>query len=131
MLERLRVISQAARRTTKWLGAAALLVGLQFLGDAVIALTGWPMPGALVGMLILLAALCGLGRVPESLDDVTTPLLRHLMLFLIPSVAAVGLYAGLLMQHAAVFALTASLVTALTVVATGWTLQRQKRRRTQ
>lgn len=76
----------------------------------------------------LLGLLALRGCVPQGLDDVTAPLLKHLMLFLIPSVAAVGLYGHLLSQHAALFALAATLVTALTVAVTGWTLHRLMRR---
>jgi holin-like protein len=50
------------------------------------------------------------------------------MLLLIPSVAAVGLYAGFLTQHAAAFLLVAVGVTALTLVVTAWTLQRLLKR---
>jgi DNA-binding transcriptional MocR family regulator len=78
-------------RSAKALLAAAGLICLQWLGDAVVARTGWPVPGALVGLLLLLGGLVVWGRVPPALDDVSTPLLRHLMLLLIPSVAAVPL----------------------------------------
>jgi holin-like protein len=80
-------------------------------------------------MLMLLALLCLRGGVPRSLETVTAPLLRHLMLLLIPSVAAVSLYLELLTQHAGVFLLAAVLVTLLTVGVTAWTLQCLLRRR--
>jgi len=111
-------------RPAKALLAMASLVALQFLGDALVARTGWPVPGSLVGLLLLLAGLLLWGRVPQALDDVSAPLLRHLMLLLIPSVAAVGLHAGLLTQHAAAFLLVSVGVTALTIVLTAWTLLR-------
>ena len=104
------------------------LVALQFLGDALVARTSWPVPGSLVGLLLLLAGLALRGRVPQALDDVSAPLLRHLMFLLIPSVAAVGLYAGLLVQHAVAFLLVSVGVTALTIVVTAWTLQRLLKR---
>lgn len=115
-------------RTFRALLATSVLVGLQWLGDAVVAWWGWPVPGALMGLLLLLGALFAAGGVPQALDDVSTPLLRHLMLLLIPSVAAVGLYTGLLSQHAAAFLLVAVVVTTLTLVVTAWTLQRLIRR---
>jgi holin-like protein len=99
------------------------LIGLQWLGDALVARTGWPVPGALVGFLLLLGALAVRGRVPTALDDVSFPLLRHLMLLLIPSVAAVGLHAGLVWQHAAAFLLVSTLVTVLTLGLTACVLQ--------
>lgn len=115
-------------RVARALLAAAALVALQFVGDALVAWTGWPVPGSLVGMLLLLAALFAHGRVPAGLDAVTAPLLRHMMLFLIPSVAAVGLSAALLREHALVFVLVSTVVTALTLAATAWTLQRLLRK---
>lgn len=110
-----------------WLAAAVLLAGLQWLGDALVAFLGWPLPGSLLGLLMLLGLLALRGGVPRSLDEVTAPLLRHLMLFLIPPVAAVGLYGHLLWQHAALFALAATLVTAFTIAVTGWALHRLMR----
>lgn len=115
-------------RPVKALLAMVGLVALQFVGDALVARTGWPVPGSLVGLLLLLAGLVLWGRVPQALEDVSAPLLRHLMLLLIPSVAAVGLYAGLLTQHAAAFLLVAVVVNAMTLVMTAWTLQRLLKR---
>lgn len=116
-------------RLLKLFAAAALLGGLQWLGDTIVDRTGWPVSGSVLGLLMLLALLCLRGGVPESLETVTAPLLRHLMLLLIPSVAAVSLYVGLLSQHAGVFILTAVAGTLLTVGVTAWTLQRLLRRR--
>jgi holin-like protein len=115
-------------RLARVLLAGAGLLALQWLGDEVVSRLGWPVPGALVGLLVLLAGLLLRGGVPQALDDVSTPLLRHLMLLLIPSVAAVGASAALLITHGPVFALAAVPVTALTVVATAWTLQRLLKR---
>jgi holin-like protein len=115
-------------RPAKALLAMAGLVALQWLGDALVARTGWPVPGSLVGLLLLLVGLVLRGHVPQALDDVSAPLLRHLMLLLIPSVAAVGLYVGLLAQHAVAFLLVSVGVTALTIVVTAWTLQRLLKR---
>lgn len=115
-------------RPAKALLAMAGLVALQWLGDALVARTGWPVPSSLVGLLLLLEGLVLRGHVPQALDDVSAPLLRHLMLLLIPSVAAVGLYAGLLAQHAVAFLLVSVGGTALTIVVTAWTLQRLLKR---
>ncbi|WP_157268199.1 CidA/LrgA family protein [Azohydromonas aeria] len=117
-----------AFRLLRLLAAAALLGALQWLGDAIVAATGWPVSGSVLGMLLLLALLCLRGGVPASLDAVTAPLLRHLMLLLIPSVAAVSLSLGLLAQHAGAFVLTAVLATLLTVGTTAWVLRRLLRR---
>lgn len=116
----------------RWAGrvaAAALLVGLQWVGEALVAALNWPLPGSLPGLLMLLGLLAWHGGVPQGLDDVAAPLLQHLMLFLIPSIAAVVLYGHLLQAHGAVFVLVATLGTAFTIVVTGGTLHVLMKRR--
>lgn len=119
---------QKAARPAKALLAAMGLVALQLLSDALVAKTGWPVPGALIGLLVLLCGLALADRVPQALDDVSTPLLKHLMLLLIPSVTAVGLYASQMVQHLTVFLLASTVVTALTLAATALVLQRLMKR---
>lgn len=50
-----------------------------------------PIPGTVIGILILLAALTLLRRVPGALRDVAEYMLKHLNLFYIP--AAIGIMA--------------------------------------
>jgi holin-like protein len=116
-----------ARRAAGWVAAALLLAGLQALGDALVVFLGWPLPGSLVGLLVLFGLLVLRGGVPQGLDEISVPVLRHLMLFLIPSVAAVALYGHLVWQHATLFVLAASVVTVLTIAVSGWTLHRLMR----
>lgn len=104
-------------------GAFLGLCVLQWLGDAIVAWAGWPVPGSLVGLLMLLGLLMLCGGVPDAVEDVTQPLLRHLMLLLIPSVASVSVYGGLIAAGAAPFMAAAVIGTALTSLATGLTLQ--------
>ncbi len=116
----------------RWLkipAAAAGLVALQALGDALVARTGWPLSGSVLGLLMLLGLLCLWGGVPDSLEAVTAPLLNHLMLLLIPSVAAVSMHGALLTRHAAVFAVVSIVATAVTAGLTAWALARLMRRR--
>jgi hypothetical protein len=88
-------IVPAARRGLKRLAAAALLGALQWLGDAFVTWSGWPVSGSVLGMLALLVLLCLRGGVPASLDAVTTPLLRRLALPLLGALLAGGLSAVL------------------------------------
>lgn len=110
-------------RPLKALLAMAGLIVLQVSGDALVTHTGWPIPGALVGLLLLLGILALMGRIPEAIDDASMPLLRHLMLFLIPSVAAVSLYVQQLTLHMALFLFISTAVTGLTLVITALTLR--------
>lgn len=110
-------------RWVRYAAAALGLCALQWLGDAIVAWANWPVPGSLVGLLMLLGLLTLKGSVPQSVDVVTQPLLRHLMLLLIPSVASVVVYGGLIAAGAATFVAAAVIGTALTSLATALTLQ--------
>lgn len=74
------------------LHAFALLLVCQVAGDVFVQLSGLPLPGAVVGLMLLLGGLLVLGRVPQGLDQCANGLLPHMMLLFIPSVAGV-------MQH--------------------------------
>lgn len=71
---------------------AALLI-CQLLGEVIVQALGLPIPGPLVGMVLLFTGLMLVGRVPDKLNLVVGKLLRHMMLFFIPLVAGVMLHA--------------------------------------
>ncbi|KQP23497.1 CidA/LrgA family protein [Pseudorhodoferax sp. Leaf267] len=108
-------------------GALALVLFL-LLGEAIVRWSGLPVPGSLVGMVLLLAALIAWGRTPPGLQAASTPLLRHLMLFFIPAVAGVmtqfALVADEWLPFLAACALGAALTLAVTALALRWSLRR-------
>jgi holin-like protein len=108
-----------------------LLLLLDWLGDEIARATGWPVPGAVLGMLLLLLGLTVLGRVPIALERVCTPTLRHLMLFLIPSIVGATAYFNVIEEHAIALVLTVAASTVLTTVVTAFVLKRLQRGRTQ
>ena len=69
----------------------ALLV-LQWVGEVLVQSLGLPLPGALVGALLLLVGLLLLGRLPKALEQTSGALLQNLMLLFIPIVAGVMLH---------------------------------------
>lgn len=69
----------------------ALLV-LQWVGEVLVQAFGLPLPGALVGALLLLVGLLLLGRLPKALEQTSGALLQNLMLLFIPIVAGVMLH---------------------------------------
>lgn len=71
--------------------AITALFALQLAGEAIVHFTGLPLPGALVGTLLLLAGLMAYGRTPEALERVGSTLLQNMMLLFIPVVAGVML----------------------------------------
>jgi holin-like protein len=74
----------------QWLAGAALLLFCERLGNWISNALTLPVPGSVIGMLLLLAGLIGCGRVPRGLTQVSEQLLRYLALLFLP--AAVGVF---------------------------------------
>ena len=102
----------------------AMLLAVQKIGDVAVSLLGLPVPGALVGMLLLLALLVALGHVPRPIALAAGGLLRHIMLFLMPVVAGVLDHLEVLQGHWLPFLAACLLGTALTLIVTAALLQR-------
>lgn len=67
-----------------------VLLGFQLLGEAVRALTGTPVPGPVLGMLLLWGALHLKGGPSAALNDTCEGFVKHLSLLFLP--AGVGLF---------------------------------------
>ena len=76
------------------IGALAVLLGLQLLGEVAVQISGIPVPGPVVGMVLLFLILSGRNVLPDALRTTTETLLGHLSLLFIP--AGVGI-----IQHGA------------------------------
>jgi holin-like protein len=77
-------------------GQFLLLVVLFYAGAELVRVTGAPLPGNLVGTLLLLALLrLGVVRL-EQVQDAATLLLQHLNLFFIPLAVGLMVWGGLL-----------------------------------
>lgn len=68
----------------------------QLAGELIVAGTGAPLPGPVVGMTLLLAGLFVWGEVPEELGAVGDFLLSNLSLLFVPAGVGVLLHAPLL-----------------------------------
>ena len=68
------------------------LLAFQLLGEGLAQALGLPLPGPLIGMLLLFGALVLRGGIPDPLRDTANALLQHMMLLFIPAVAGVMLY---------------------------------------
>jgi putative effector of murein hydrolase LrgA (UPF0299 family) len=71
------------------LQAFAVLLVFQCLGEGLVFLFGWPVPGPVTGMLLLLATLVAVPRLQEVVEAGANELLRHLSLLFVP--AGVGI----------------------------------------
>jgi holin-like protein len=99
-------------------GLTWLLV-FQCLGEVLVRLIGLPVPGPVVGMLLLFVALRVKGRAPAAIDGAATGLLQHLSLLFVPAGVGVMLHFGRLADEwpALVAALLLSTVIAIGVTA--------------
>lgn len=76
------------------IAALATLLLFQLIGEALAQFSGLPIPGPVIGML-LLALLLGLRRhVPSTLGQVADTLLSHLSLLFVPAGVGVIQYLG-------------------------------------
>ncbi len=102
----------------------ALLLGFQFLGELVSRLTGIPVPGNVIGMALMLAAL-GSGLVRLSwVEEAAELLLSHLALFFIPAGVGVMVYGGLIAREWLPISLATVLSTFVVMAVTGRVAQR-------
>ena len=67
------------------IGALTLLLVYQLAGETIVRLLGLPVPGPVLGMLLLLATLMWRGSTPEPLRGTANGLLRHLSLLFVPA----------------------------------------------
>ena len=67
-----------------------VLLFFQLCGEALVGLSGISIPGSVVGMLILWICLHLKGRVPDSLNQASQGLIKHLSLLFLP--AGAGLF---------------------------------------
>lgn len=73
-----------------WLAGVAILFGCELLGRWIGQGLALPVPGSVIGMLLLLIGLMFYGSVPRGLARVSEQLLRLLALLFLP--AAVGVF---------------------------------------
>lgn len=114
------------------IGALSLLFVCEFAGDGIARVLGLPLPGSVLGMLILLLWLACLPRERPVLGQVTGWLTAHLSVMFVP--AAVGLIAqGPVLARYGIGLVVATVVStlltlAVTVLVFQWALRLVERR---
>lgn len=100
-------------------GILALLL-CQLAGELMVVLTGLPIPGPVLGMVLLLLLVVLKGSVPEGLRQTAEGLLRHLALLYVPAgvglmvhLGAIANYGVALMMALVISTASAMIVTAL------------------
>jgi len=102
-----------------FLAGATWLLLFQCAGEALSHLLGLPVPGPVVGMLLLFIALRVRDRIPESIGVAADALAKHLSLLFVPAGVGVMMYFGRLAGEwlPIVVALAVSTIVALAVAA--------------
>ncbi|HLO75144.1 MAG TPA: CidA/LrgA family protein [Magnetospirillum sp.] len=100
-----------------------VLLACQLAGEVIARLSGIPIPGPVVGMVLLFIGLLIRRGVPEGLEKVGNTLLSHLSLLFIP--AGVGIMVHLRLIASEWLPITVALVvsTVLTLAVTGLVMQ--------
>ena len=101
------------------IGALAILLGLQLVGEVAVRWSGAPLPGPVVGMVLLFLALRWRQALPDALRTTAETLLSHLSLLFIPAGVGIMQYGALLARDwlAVVAALVLSTLITVTVTA--------------
>lgn len=103
--------------------ALTALFAFQLLGELLVQWLHLPLPGALAGMLLLLAALLAYGRVPDALERMAGSLLQNMMLLFIPAIAGVMLHFERIAREWLPFLVAGIAGAAITLAVTAWTLR--------
>ncbi|KPK07084.1 MAG: hypothetical protein AMJ64_07660 [Betaproteobacteria bacterium SG8_39] len=74
------------------LAALTVLLVYQLIGEVLVQLLALPVPGPVVGMLLLFVTLLARGSAPESLRTTANGLLAHLSLLFVPAGVGVMLH---------------------------------------
>lgn len=107
----------------------ALLLLLQFLGELISNWLALPVPGNVLGMGLLLAALL-IGWVKiEWLEEAADLLLSNMALFFVPAGVGVMVYADLVSREWLPISVALVLSTFFVMAVTGWVEQLLSRRR--
>lgn len=111
------------------IGALAVLLAFQLIGEVAVQLSGIPAPGPVVGMVLLFLAFQWHGTLPDALRTTAQTLLSHLSLLFVPAGVGIIQYGALLREEW--LALTIALVvsTLVTVAVTALAMRAFIRRR--
>ncbi|NUX52712.1 MULTISPECIES: CidA/LrgA family protein [Paraburkholderia] len=131
-------VSAAPKASTPDSGVArsfAILLGFQCLGELIVYVTRAPVPGPVLGMVLLLCLLSAKPSVVPAVEQVSRGLLNHLSLFFVPAGVGVMVFAPQLKSQ--LFALALAIVVstilsmAIAALVTGMLLTRLDRKQSQ
>ncbi len=111
------------------LGALNILLVYQLIGEALVLYFGMPIPGPVVGMLLLFGSLVAKGSLPTQLRDTGNGILQHLSLLFVPAGTGILLHLSRVSNEWPAILLALAVSTALCIGVTALTMQALMRRR--
>ena len=116
------------------LGAITTLLVYQLVGEVLVQFLALPVPGPVVGMLLLFLSLCLRGTIPEQLHTTANTVLQHLSLLFVPAGVGVMVHASRVSGEIVPILVAVLGSTALAIAAAALTMQalvrlRERRRR--
>ncbi|MCL7943565.1 CidA/LrgA family protein [Marinobacter sp. ATCH36] len=106
-----------------FLNGITLLLVYQLAGEITVRLLAVPIPGPVLGMVMLFLTLMIRGKTPEPLQNASTALLSHLSLLFVPAGVGMMAHFGRIAEEWLPIALTLFLSTIITMVATAGIMQ--------
>ncbi|HEX7386667.1 MAG TPA: CidA/LrgA family protein [Castellaniella sp.] len=104
------------------IGSLALLLLMQLVGTLLAQFLHIPLPGPVIGMLLLFAYLLWRGSAPVPLVHTTQPILENLSLLFVPAGVGIIAHWRAAAGQAWQIALVLMIAAAITLLVTGWTL---------
>lgn len=104
-------------------GALIMLLGFQLAGEVIARALNLPLPGPVLGMLLLFAVLLVRGSAPDALQRTSQGLLRHLSLLFVPAGVGIMTHLALLEREWLPTLLTLVLSTLVTLTVTALTMR--------
>jgi putative effector of murein hydrolase LrgA (UPF0299 family) len=104
------------------LGPITVLLVCQLVGELTVLVLKLPVPGPVLGMLLLFVGLLVRGGVPRPLSDTAGGLLRNLSLLFVPAGVGVMAHLGRLSDEALPIAAALIGSTLLSIAVTAWVM---------
>ncbi|MEC7378218.1 MAG: CidA/LrgA family protein [Pseudomonadota bacterium] len=107
----------------QFLNGITLLLVYQLVGEVTVRLVGLPIPGPVLGMVMLFITLMIRGHTPASVDQASSALLSHLSLLFVPAGVGMMAHFGRIADEWLPITLALLLSTVVTMVATALIMQ--------
>ena len=106
-----------------------IALGFQLLGELIVVSLGLPLPGPVLGLVLLVCVLVVNGGVPEGLRQVSNGLLSNLALLFVPAGVGLILHFELLKTEWWIILVALIVSSVVAAVVTAWIFQMLNRER--